>query len=343
MKFQDYYELLGVPREASAEDIKKAYRKLALKWHPDRHQGQAKAEAEQRFKQISEAYEVLSDPEKRSRYDRLGANWRHGEEFTPPPGARRMTREEFERAFGGGGSGRGGFSDFFAEIFGDQFRSHFHGARPRRGARRMRGADVSAELELSLEDLVRGGKHAFQVPTETSCPTCDGEGFVDGHVCPTCMGMGEVRGQRTVELRIPEDARDGMVLRLRGLGERPEDGGESGDLLLTLRVRSDAVYRVQGSDVEAELHVAPWEAVFGTEVEVRTPRSLAKVKVPPGTRAGARLRLRGQGLADGSGQRGDFLLVIRLVLPADLTERQRELLRELARESHAPATGGVRR
>ncbi len=338
MKFQDYYELLGVPRNAAPEDVKKAYRKLALKWHPDRHAGKAKQEAEERFKQISEAYEVLSDPEKRSRYDRLGADWRHGQDFTPPPGARTMSREEFERAFGG----IGGFSDFFAELFGDQFRSHFHGARPRPARRRARGADVSAELELSLGELVQGGKHGFRVPTASACPTCDGEGFVDGHVCPTCMGLGEVRGERTVELRIPEDARDGMVLRLRGLGERDEGGGEPGDLLLTLRVRSDELYRVNGSDVEADLPITPWEAVFGSEVDVRTPRSAARVKVPPGTRAGAKLRLRGQGLANGAGGRGDFLLVVRLALPSQLSERQRELLRELG-ESAEPLAGGVRR
>jgi curved DNA-binding protein len=341
VKFQDYYQLLGVGRGATGEEIKKAYRQLALKWHPDRHAGKAKAEAEQRFKQVSEAYEVLSDPEKRARYDQFGANWRHGQEFTPPAGTRTMSREEFERAFGGAG----GFSDFFAQFFGDQFRSQFRGgAGSRRSARRARGADVSAELELGPSALVPGEKHGFRVPTSQTCATCDGEGFLGGHVCPSCMGLGELRGERSVELKIPEDARDGMVLRLRGLGERDPAGGEPGDLLLTLRVRSDELYRVSGADVEADLPVMPWEAVFGGEVEVQTPLGKrARVKVPADTRAGARLRLRGQGLLDGAGARGDFLLVVRLVLPERLDERTRELLRKLGEESRALAGGGVRR
>jgi curved DNA-binding protein len=347
VQFQDYYETLGVPRGASADEVKKAYRKLALQWHPDRHEGAAaKKDAEARFKRISEAYEVLSDPKKRERYDRLGANWQQGQEFTPPSGQRTMSREEFERMFGGpGGAGGGGFSDFFAQMFGEDFGRAFRGSARQRHARyRHRGADVRAELELPVSALAQGGKHAFRVPTSTACERCGGVGFVDEHVCPTCLGVGQVSGERTVELAVPADARDGMVLRLRGLGESGEGGGaEAGDLLLTLRVRSDELYRVQGSDVEADLPILPWEAVFGTEVEVKTPLASARVKVPPGTRAGARLRLRGQGLGDGAAGRGDFYLVVRLVLPERPTERQKELLAELAKSGAEPVVGGARR
>jgi curved DNA-binding protein len=335
VQFQDYYETLGVARDASPDAIKKAYRKLAMKWHPDRHAEGERGRAEAEFKRVSEAYEVLSDPEKRERYDRFGENWQQGQEFTPPAGARRMSREEFERAFGGFG-GSGGFSDFFAEMFGDQFRSDFSG--PRRHARyRHRSADVQAELAIGVGDLARGGKSAFEVPTRSSCPQCGGVGFLEEHVCPVCAGLGRVTGSKRVELKIPENARDGMVLRLRGLGEPGVEGGEAGDLHLTLRVVSDELYRLRDGDVEADLDVAPWEAVFGTKVEVQTPRSKVVATVPPGTRAGTRLRLRGQGLGG-----GDFHLVVRLVLPEPLTERQRELLRELASGAETVA-GGVRR
>lgn len=336
MKFQDYYEALGVARDAAPEAIKSAYRKLALKWHPDRHPEDKRAEAEQRFKRISEAYEVLSDPEKRKRYDRFGEHWKQGEEFTPPSGARTMTPEEFERVFGGSG----GFSDFFSGLFGEDLRRDFGaGARARHHPRfRQRGADVRGELELPATQAIERGKQAFTIPAASPCLRCGGVGFVDAgsgkeHVCPTCAGVGQVHSQKTVELAIPENARDGLVLRLKGLGE-PGDGSPAGDLFLTLRIRSDANYRVNGDDLEAELRVAPWDALLGTRAEVRTPHGVATVTVPPETPAGTRLRLRGQGLATAGGGRGDLHAVVRLVLPANLSARQRELLRELAgRES----------
>lgn len=342
VKFQDYYEVLGVARDAGADDIKKAYRKLALKWHPDRHPKEQREQAETTFKQVSEAYEVLSDPEKRKKYDRFGKDWQHGQEFTPPPGARSFSREDFERAFGGAGRG-GGFSDFFASMFGDQFQRDFQGRSRRHARYRHRGADVRAELELGLSQVVRGEKSSFELPVTLSCPTCGGVGFLDEHVCPTCAGLGQVHDKKRVELKIPESVRDGMVLRLRGLGEPGEEGGESGDLHLTLRLVSDDVYRVLGGDVEADVAVAPWEAVFGTQVEVRTPRAVAVAKIPPDSRAGTRLRLRGQGLDDGSGGRGDFYLVVRIALPEELSARQRELLRELEQSGPRAVAGGVRR
>lgn len=338
-RFQDYYQVLGVTREASPEEVKKAYRKLALRWHPDRHpQEKERAAAEETFKRVSEAYEVLSDPEKRARYDRFGENWEHGQEFTPPTGARHMSRDEFERAFGSGG----GFSDFFAEMFGDIFEREV-GREPRRHARyRHRGADVSAELQVPLGELFERRKRTFQLPAQSSCPRCGGVGFVDEHVCPQCVGVGRVRTTKEVELSLPEDARYGQVLRLRGLGEPGDGGGESGDLHLTLRLVSDERYRLQASDVEADVALLPWEALFGTQVDVRTARSNVSLKVPAGTRAGARLRLAGQGLSDGHGGRGDFYALVRYVLPERLTERQRELLRELARTTSAvPGTSGA--
>jgi DnaJ-class molecular chaperone len=338
VQFQDYYEVLAVPRGASADEIKKAYRKLALKWHPDRHAGEGREDAEKRFKRISEAYEVLSDPEKRKRYDRFGENWEQGQEFTPPRGEHTMSREEFERAFGGAS----GFSDFFRGMFGDMFQQDFRGRESRHARYRYRGADVHADLRLGVSDAIRGGKSAFQVPASVSCSRCGGVGLVDEHVCPTCTGVGQVHELRTVELKIPADVRDGMVLRLRGLGEAADGGGEPGDLHLAIRLESDDTYRVKGADVEADVAVAPWEATFGTEVDVRAPAGVTRVRIPAGTRAGRKLRLRGQGLARRQGGHGDFFIVVRLALPANLTERQKQLLRELADTDPDPVVGGAR-
>jgi len=338
MKFQDYYEVLGVPRTASDDDVRRAYRKLALKWHPDRHKAAGKAEAEARFKRISEAYEVLSDAGKRRKYDRFGEHWKQGQEFTPPPGAggaRTVTPEEFARVFGG----TGGFSDFFTGVFGEDFEREL-GRGARRHARHAeRGADVRAELALGLSEALAGGRRSFEIAGSAPCPRCGGTGFVGRHVCPSCVGVGSVEERRTVELSIPPAARDGQVLRLRGLGEPGDAGGEPGDLLLTLRLHGDETFRTAGHDVEADVPVAPWEALAGCRVDVRTPDGTVTLSVPPGTRAGARLRLRGRGLHDAHGGRGDFLAVVRLALPDELTPEQRELL---LRAGTAGAAGRTR-
>jgi DnaJ-class molecular chaperone len=342
VKFQDYYELLGVSRTASEDDIKKAYRKLALKWHPDRHQAESKAKAEEKFKQISEAYEVLSDQETRKRYDALGENWKHGQEFSPPPGAgqgRRMSPEEFQQMFGGGG----GFSDFFASFFGDQFGQRFGGRGPtsaRRGAQR--GADVRAELSLAISEAISGGRRQFELPAEITCPVCNGLGEVKNHICPRCGGVGAIRERKTVEVSIPQAVRDGAVLRLRDLGEPGQGGGEPGDLYLTVRLLSDSVYRITGNDLEADLPVAPWEAAFGAKVEVRLPDGTLTVTIPENARAGTKLRFRGRGMADEEGGHGDFFAIVRIKLPDSLSERQKEALREMERAGPHRVTGGIR-
>jgi curved DNA-binding protein CbpA len=238
VKFQDYYEALGVKRDASADEIKKAYRKLAMKWHPDRHPEKDRPAAEAQFKRISEAYEVLSDPDKRTKYDKFGEHWQHGQDFTPPPGEKGMSREEFEQAFGGAG----GFSDFFSNLFGEDMRRKTGGSR-RHARFHQRGADVHAELHLPASQAVHRGKSSLQIPADAPCARCGGVGFVDDHVCVTCAGVGHVRVEKSIELTIPEGVRDGLVLRLKGLGE-PGDGAAAGDLILTLRLESDANYRV---------------------------------------------------------------------------------------------------
>lgn len=335
MKFEDYYATLGVPRDAAADAIKKAYRKLAMQWHPDRHRDGDAAAAEAKFKRISEAYEVLSDPKKRQRYDQLGADWERG----MPPGADTgtMDPDEFAREFGGNA-----FSDFFTRFFGDDLRRQMHERAARHPRYRQRGADVQAALELDLDDLLAGGRRSFTLDATAPCSRCGGAGSVGERVCATCAGVGAVRQRRTVDVKIPSDARPGTTLRLRGLGEPGDDGAEVGDLLLTLAVRSGPVYRLRdGADVEADVPIAPWEAAAGAEIAVRTPRGQAKVRIPAGTTAGSRLRLRGQGLADASGNAGDFFVVVRLALPGELTPRQLELLREMGKDA-AEVEGGAR-
>ena len=316
MEFQDYYAVLGVPRDASADDIKKAYRKLALKWHPDRHPEDKRSEAEAQFKRIAEAYEVLSDPDKRSRYDRFGQNWQQGDDFRPPDQETQtqMSPEEFEQMFGGGG---GGFSDFFRSAFGEDLRRQYRGASSRHRRYRHRGGDVRAELSLPAGVVMAGGKSRIDVPTTEPCDRCGGVGFVDEHVCPRCVGVGLVHGHRTIDLAIPARVRDGMTMRLAGMGEPGEEGGEQGDLYLTIRIVSDGVYRVEGGDVEADVPIAPWEAVLGAKVRVRTPDGAVTLTVAPGSKAGARLRMRGKGFETSGGTRGDFYAVLRFALPEE--------------------------
>jgi len=335
MKFQDYYDVLGLSREADAAAIKKAYRKLAMKWHPDRHKNKDQDAAETEFKRVSEAYEVLSDPEKRAKYDRFGENWEQGQDFEPAQGQRTMTREEFEAAFGGGG----GFSDFFKEMFGKEYRHDFDGGfQGQQHARyQYRGADVRAELHLGIGDALRGGKRGFEVPAEVACPACGGTGAVQSHVCPTCVGVGIVHENKRIELKIPSEVRDGLELRLKGLGEAGAPGGETGDLFLTLRLDDDDTYKLVGESLEIHATVAPWTAELGGKIDVRTAAGQVMVTVPKGSRTGGLLRLKGQGFKRKDGSAADAHVRLVIDLPAHLSERQRTLLQELATATETPS------
>jgi DnaJ-class molecular chaperone len=338
MQFQDYYQILGVERGASADEIKKRYRKLALEWHPDRHKGKTKAEAEKRFKEINEAYSVLSDPAQRGKYDSLGANWQHGQEFTG--GATHgdsMSMDEFARRFGKNPA----FSDFFSSIFGNGFGGGGEKARTFR-RRTHKGADASAELELTISQVLAAGKQALEIPVQVQCDGCDGAGEDDsGRPCLQCGGLGSTRSARRIEVAIPRPLKVGAKLRLKGLGDSSALGGEAGDLYLTLHYVSDATYRVDELDVYADVPLAPWEALSGAKVEVRTPDGNVVVAIPPGTKAGARLRLRGRGIAGDGAERGDFYVVVRYQLPEDFSDAQKQALLELGRHAGA-VRGGAR-
>jgi curved DNA-binding protein len=297
VKFRDYYEVLGVPRTATAEEIKRVYRQLARQHHPDLQPAARRAQASERFKEINEAYAVLSDPDKRAKYDAIGAGWKGGMDFTPPPGTAGRTSEaaDWEDV--------GAFSDFFASMFGGP-----RGRAGRSGVRiTMPGADVEAELPVTLEELLRGGRRRI---------TLDG---------------------RSLDVDIPLGAREGTVLRLAGQGERGGNGGQPGDLYLHVRVVPHPRYRVVGDDLEMDLPLWPWQAVLGAEVRVETPDGAVTLTVPPGTQSGRRLRLRGRGLPRGDGGRGDLYAVVRIVVPERPSAAERAAYETLKRGASAPA------
>ena len=320
VKFRDYYEVLGVSRGASAKEIKDAYRKLARQYHPDMQTNTSKKKAsEEKFKEINEAYEVLGDTEKRKKYDQLGANWKDGQDFTPPPGG--FSREWTYTGTGGGYEDFGGsFSDFFEALFGGRG-GPFGGTEARwetgsRAGRPTQGANLEAELALSLEDIVRGGSRRV-----------------------TLMARDEAGNARPKELDVtlPLGLRDGDRIRLKGQGApAPRANGTPGDLFLKIRLQPHPLYsQIEGSpdDLQMELPLLPWEAVLGTEVAVPTLSGTVSMRIPPGSEAGQRLRLRGKGLPRRDGTSGDLYVKLVIVGPKSVSPRERELYEELAKLS----------
>jgi DnaJ-class molecular chaperone len=329
VKFRDYYETLEVPRGATEEEIRKAYRKLARKHHPDVNRSDKAAE--EKFKEINEAYQVLSDPEKRKRYDQLGANWKAGSEFTPPPGAQRAGAgpgfRDFSDIFGAEGESAG-FSDFFESLFGRR-------AGGREATSRRRGQSITAKIELTLEEAHHGGTRSITFDATETCPECGGTGRKDGKVCSRCHGAGVVQGSRTFDVRIPPGMRNGSIIRLAGQGEPGSGGSPPGDLLLQVQIKPHRLYRLVGEDsVEIEFPVAPWEAALGAKVQVPTLDGTVEMTIRPGTQGGQKLRLRGQGPNKRGGGRGDEYVKIKIVIPPKLTSKEKALFERLAEESH---------
>jgi curved DNA-binding protein len=329
VEFQDYYQTLGVERSATPEEVRRAYRKLARQFHPDVNK---EAGAEARFKQVTEAYEVLKDPEKRKRYDALGSSWRAGQEFTPPPGF-----EGFNFDFGGargGGEAFSGFSSFFETLFGGNgFGAPFgagggagggpggfgraggRGARTR-SQRPRGGARQEAELVIPLEEAVRGATREVTLEAQ--------ELGLDGQVELV---------RKSFSLRIPPGTRPGTVMRLAGQGARSPHGDPPGDLLLHIQIAPHPRFTLEGDDLGTRLPITPWEAALGTKVTLQLVEGSAELTVPPGSKSGKKLRLRGQGLPRKGGARGDMIVELMIHVPATLTPRERELFTALARES----------
>jgi curved DNA-binding protein len=304
MKYKDYYEILGVKRDASVDEIKKAYRKLAQKYHPDVTKD---PQGEEKFKEVAEAYEALKDPDKRAAYDQLGRH-RPGQDFQPPP-------DWGERYAQGGGFS---FEDIDLE---DLFSGLGRGRRGGAGASfRMPGQDYEVTAAIALEDAYRG----TEVELGLSVPDVDEQGRLR-------------RTSRTLKVRIPQGVTDGQRLRLAGQGGKGVNGGRDGDLYVTVRLRPHRLYRVSGHDLYLDLPVTPPEAVLGASVEVPTLAGTVALRIPPNTRAGQQLRLAGRGLPRTSGETGALYAVVQIVVPPAASERERDLYRQLAEaSSHDP-------
>lgn len=323
MEFKDYYATLGVDKDADQDQIQKAYRKLARKYHPDINK---EPEAEARFKEIGEAYEVLKDPEKRQKYDRFGTAWKQsgqGRTGGPPPGFEDFV-VDFGEGFGGRGfrfegggfegAGASGFSSFFDALFGGMGGAGGFGGPG--GARRRpgppppsRGADVEAEIQLGLHEAAHGGRREITLSDPMT------------------------GGTQRIAVNLPQGVRPGQRIRLAGKGTSGAGGGPAGDLYLKVHVAPHPDFRLQGKDLHTTLKVAPWEAALGAEAEVATLSGPVRVKVPPGTSSGRRIRLRGKGFPSKNGDAGDLFAEVSVVVPPKLSDREAELYRELAEAS----------
>jgi len=347
MSKRDYYEVLGVNRDAAEDEIKKAYRKLAMKYHPDRNPDSK--EAEDKFKQVKEAYEILSDAQKRSAYDQFG---HAGVDQNAGAGGFR------------GGNGFGDFSDAFSDIFGDIFGGGRGGGR----SQVFRGADLRYNMEITLEEAARGCERQIRIPAhehcdtchgsgakpgtqpttcatcgghgqvrmsqgffsvQQTCPTCHGSGKQISDPCPKCRGAGQIKTTKTLNVKIPAGVDEGDRIRLAGEGEPGENGGPNGDLYVVTHIKPHAVFQREGMDLHCEMPISFASAALGGEVEIPTLDGMAKVKISAETQSGRIYRLRGKGIKAVRGNNfGDLMCHVVVETPVNLTERQKELLRE---------------
>lgn len=316
MEYKDYYAVLGVNRSATQDEIKRAYKKLARKHHPDLHSGEAKKAAEEKFKELNEAHDVLKDPEKRKKYDQLGTDWRAGQDFHPPPGWG-------AQGFGGGpgrgqegfywnSAGEGDFSDFFETLFGGRFR----GASARSGGgrpfARQKGADQEATLRLSLEEAARAGAKSITLQTQS----VDAQGRV-------------VPSEKRYEVKIPPGILPDQRIRLAGQGGEGFGDGGRGDLYLRVEIEPHPRFRLEGRDLYTDLPVTPWEAALGGEATIQTLSGTVTLAIPPGSQSGRKLRLKGKGMPNARGNQGNLYAVIQIKVPKRLTEEERKAFQEL--------------
>jgi DnaJ-class molecular chaperone len=339
MDYKDYYKILGVARGATADDIKKAFRKMARKYHPDVNPGDKRAE--EKFKEINEAYEVLSDPEKRRKYDTLGPNWQ--EQFGPNfSGGRRTYNYSGNGAQGAPfdfDPSSPGFSDFFEALFGRSTTGN-----PNRSARsdirRRTGDNIEQPVEVSFQEAYVGGARTFNIQSTEVCPTCRGTGEVAGRVCSTCAGQGVVPRNKRIQVKIPAGVDNGSKIRVAGEGQPGIGGGARGDLFLVISVKADPRYERKGDDLYTDVDVELVTAMLGGEVAVSIPDGRKLVlTIPPETQNDRSFRLAGKGMPRLRGEgNGNLYARVRVVLPMNLSPREKELFKELARER---GVGGV--
>ncbi len=313
MEYKDYYQLMGVERTATQDEIKRAYRKLARKYHPDVSK---ESDAEIRFKEVGEAYEVLKDPEKRAAYDQLGANWKAGQDFNAPPD----WDAGFE--FGGGGftgrgdsqyreAGSGAFSDFFESLFGQGFQqagSRSHGGRQQSGFHSA-GSDHHAKILIDLEDAMNGATRSISLRV----PGVD----AGGHVSTK---------ERVLKVNIPKGVKQGQHIRLSGQGNPGMGQGQAGDLYIEIEFNPHSIYRVEGRDVYLNLPIAPWEAALGASIKAPTPGGAVDLKIKPGSANGSKMRLKGRGIpaSSSSNSAGDLYVILQITTPPANTDKEKE-------------------
>lgn len=328
MAAKDYYSILGVSRNATEKEIKSAYRKLARKHHPDVNPGDKSSE--DKFKEVSEAYEVLADPEKRKKYDQfghLGDAWKHAGQggFNPGQGGgqwRQTSQEGMDANFD--------ISDLLGGLFGGGGRAGRMGGGFRQQQMPVKGEDAQYEVEITLDEAFHGAERVLSLVVHDGCPTCQGSGMVNNRACPTCGGAGVVERQKTLEVKIPRGVKEGAKIRLTGKGGPGMFGGPPGDLYLIPRILPHPRFERQGDDLYTEVAVTFPEAALGAEVEVPTMDGRLTANVPAGTSSGQKLRLRGKGMPKlHGGGHGDLYAKIRVTVPKNLSEHERELIEEL--------------
>ncbi len=343
MDFKDYYKTLGVSRDADDKAIKAAYRKLARKLHPDVSK---EAGAEERLKDVNEAYEVLKDPEKRAKYDRYGADWERYQEAATSgagaaPGGARSGQDFSDWFYGGEGGprtryeyrtpGEGHFSDFFETLFGDTFGR----TTQRRAPAPQRGQDYEQPVEISLSEAYHGVTRQYDVRLQEQCPTCGGTGLAGQRVCPTCGGTGYVSRTKVIEVKIPAGVRDGSRVRVAGQGGPGVNGGPSGDIYLIISLAPNPRFELDGDNIRTNVDVPLYTAMLGGEVLVQTLDKPVVLRIPPETQNGRVFRLRGKGMPSLRGTtRGDLLVRVKVQLPTHLTDEERQLFERL-REARA--------
>jgi len=320
--FKDYYQILNVDRKATNKEIKAAYHTAARKYHPDMHIKSEKAAAEEKFKEINEAYEVLGDPEKRSKYDLIGKETTSVQESQASPNVAGQERDTWSQA------DTGGFSDFFESLYGRKEPNGFTGRYGQ--PKGMQGDDLESEISLRLEEAYHGGQKTLRLSSKGICPVCGGTGTVSQRICQSCGGRGYKNNVKTLDVKIPAGIKEGNKIRLKGQGGEGTGGGECGDLMLTIKILPHALFTLKGNNVESTIRIRPEQGVLGSQMLALTLNGKVMITVPPMSHNGDKLRLRSKGWPRKDGAHGDQYVKISIDIPNSLSQAEREIYQRLA-------------